>query len=218
MATMRERFRAQVRDDVKQAALRQLAESGPQGVSVNAIAKELGVSGPALYRYFAGRDALLAELILDAYNDLADRLASAVDAASRHPSADRLRAFARAYRTWALEYPHRYQLLFGPPVPGYDAHAERLVEAAWRSMTTLLEVVRDLPAGDRLRQPSPTLARQLDGWAAARGIDGKPAAALQAIVTWGRLHGIISLEIAGNYDSMGLDADEIFEHELLALV
>lgn len=215
---MRERFRAQVRDDVKRAALRQLAEFGPQGVSVNAIAKELGVSGPALYRYFEGRDALLAELVLDAYNDLADRLASALDAVSGRPSPDRLRAFARAYRAWALEYPHRYRLLFGPPLPGYDAHAERLVEASWRSMTTLVEIMHDLPASDRLGSPSPTLACQLDDWAAGREANSDSATALRAIVTWARLHGILSLEIAGNFDSMGVDAHEIFEHELQALI
>src|SRR5260370_7737322 len=72
--TMRERYRAQVRSEVKRAALRQLADSGPAGLSVSAIGKELGVSGPALYRYFASRDDLLTELVIDAYHDLADSL------------------------------------------------------------------------------------------------------------------------------------------------
>lgn len=58
--TMRERDRAQVRDEVKQAALRELTASGPAGLSVAAISKQLGVSAPALYRYFARRDELLA--------------------------------------------------------------------------------------------------------------------------------------------------------------
>src|SRR5579863_5326123 len=75
---MRERYRAQVRQEVKQAALGQLAESGPAAVSVSAIGKQLGVSGPALYRYFASRDELLTELVIDAYQDLADALTSAL--------------------------------------------------------------------------------------------------------------------------------------------
>ena len=78
--TMRERYRAQVRREVKQAALRQLAESGPGGVSVSAIGKQLGVSGPALYRYFASRDELLTELVIDAYHDLAAALSAAASA------------------------------------------------------------------------------------------------------------------------------------------
>jgi AcrR family transcriptional regulator len=69
---MRERYRAHVRHEVKQAALRQLAESGPAAVSISAIGKQLGMSGPALYRYFASRDELLTELTIDAYHDLAD--------------------------------------------------------------------------------------------------------------------------------------------------
>src|SRR4051794_32837295 len=168
---MRDRFRAQVRDDVKRAALEQLAASGADGLSINAIAKELGVSGPALYRYFAGRDELLTELIADAYDDLADALKGAPD----------LPALARAYRAWALAQPHRYRLLFGPPLPGYDAHAEQLVEAARRSMEIVLGLVPD---------------------------------AEEAVLVWARLHGFVSLEIGGNFASMGLDADALFERAL----
>ena len=68
---MRARFREQVRENVKSVALVQLADGGAGALSVNAIAKELGVSGPALYRYFTNRDELLAELVVDAYHDLA---------------------------------------------------------------------------------------------------------------------------------------------------
>jgi AcrR family transcriptional regulator len=187
VATMRERFRTQVRDDVKRVALRQLAELGPQGLSINAIAKELGVSGPALYRYFEGRDALLTALVLDAYDDLADALAGAVQAVDGRPAAQRLPALGRAYRGWALAQPHRYRLLFGPPLPGYDAHAEALVQAARRAMDVLLGALGDGQADEQ-----------------------------RAVGVWARLHGLVSLEIAGNFASMGLDADALFEAELAA--
>ena len=74
-----------MRDEIKSAALRQLADGGPAGVSVNAIGRELGVSGPALYRYFPSRDALLAELAIDAYADLAAALDAAVARRGRRP-------------------------------------------------------------------------------------------------------------------------------------
>jgi AcrR family transcriptional regulator len=151
--TMRARYRAQVRGEVKQAALSQLAESGPAGLSVSAIGKQLGVSGPALYRYFASRDELLTELVIDAYHDLADALrAAATQAASQEPRA-RLEALARGYRSWALAQPHRYRLLFGPPLPGYDAHAQRLVDASQAAMNQLLRVLHEL--GDRPAAPLP---------------------------------------------------------------
>src|SRR3954447_23803518 len=135
---MRERFREQVRDDVKAVALRQLAAGGPQALSVNAIAKELGVSGPALYRDFDSRDALLTELILDAYADLTAAMATGTD----------LRTLATAYRAWALAQPHRYRLLFAAPLPGYDAHDPRLVAAATEAMRVLLTVAGFREPGD----------------------------------------------------------------------
>jgi AcrR family transcriptional regulator len=209
---MRERYRAQVRDEVKQAALRQLAESGPAGLSISAIGKQLGVSGPALYRYFASRDDLLSELVIDAYHDLAHALSDA----ARHAPGTQLEDIARAYRSWALAQPHRYRLLFGPPLPGYDAHAQRLVEAAQASMKVLLGVLRE--AGDpAATPPAEPLASQLLALARTHGPGIDAAMALRAIIIWSRLHGLVSLEIAGNFASMGIDAGQIFEAQLATL-
>jgi AcrR family transcriptional regulator len=214
--TMRERYRAQVRGEVKQAALRQLAESGPAGLSVSAIGKQLGVSGPALYRYFAGRDELLTELVTDAYHDLADALRDAVGRAQSSAPRARLDALARAYRSWALAQPHRYRLLFGPPLPSYDAHAPRLVDASQEAMIQLLAALREL--GDRTAAPPPQpLASQLAVWAQAYDSGTGPATALQAILVWSRLHGLVSLEIAGNLASIGIDPDQVFEAQLATL-
>jgi AcrR family transcriptional regulator len=214
--TPRARFRAQLRDEIKGIALRQLAESGPGGISMNAIGKELGVTGPALYRYFAGRDDLLTELVIDAYDDLAGALRAALAADRGRRGRRRLHVLLREYRAWALAHPERYRLLFGPPLPRYDAHAERLVEAAQASMKLLLDV---LPAGDRSPAPRPArrLAAQLAAWASAHGADVEPEPALRAVLTWSRLHGFVTLEIAGNFASMGLDSDALFELELNAI-
>ena len=214
--TMRGRYRAQVRGEVKQAALRQLAESGPGGLSVSAIGKQLGVSGPALYRYFASRDELLTELVIDAYHDLAAALSAAASQASGSEPRARLEVLARAYRSWALAEPHRYRLLFGPPLPGYGAHEQQLVEAAQAAMNQLIGVLREL--GDRPGiPPGQPLASQLSAWVQARepGID--PATALRAVLVWSRLHGLVSLEIAGNFASMGIDPNQVFEAQLATL-
>jgi len=213
---MRERYRAHVRHEVKQAALRQLAESGAAAVSVSAIGKQLGVSGPALYRYFTSRDELLTELAIDAYHDLADALSAAAGHAADLDGRARLAAFAHAYRAWALAQPHRYRLLFGPPLPGYDAHVQRLVEAAQDSMTVLLEILPEPgePAGP---PPGPPLASQLSAWARAHSLETDAATALRAVLAWSRLHGFVSLEIAGNYAAMGIDPDQVFEIQLATL-
>ena len=213
---MRERYRAQVRSEVKQAALRQLAESGPAGLSVSAIGKQLGVSGPALYRYFASRDDLLTELVIDAYNDLAGALADAIGRVPSSQAQAQLEALARSYRAWALAQPHRYRLLFGAPLPGYDAHAQRLVEAAQQAMNVLAGI---LPGLGKLAPgpPGQPLASQLSTWARAHGLGIDPVTALQAVLIWSRLHGFVSLEIAGNFASMGLDPGELFDIQLAAL-
>jgi AcrR family transcriptional regulator len=236
---MRERYRAQVRHEVKQAALAQLEQAGPAAVSISAIGKQLGVSGPALYRYFASRDELLTELAIDAYHDLADVLATAATPTSSSSAPDsttaaasaaatsragqgpgtRFAAAARAYRAWALEQPHRYRLLFGPPLPGYDAHAQPLIDAAQAAMNVLLDTLGEAgdQAGDQATALPEPLASQLAAWAQPYDHLAGPAVALRAILAWSRLHGIVSLEIAGNFASMGFHPGQLFEIQLASL-
>ena len=96
--------------------------------------------------------------MIDAYHDLADALTAATShAPSRDPRA-RFEALARAYRSWALAQPHRYRLLFGPPLPGYDAHAQQLVAATQEAMNLLLDILGEL--GDSTAAPPQPLASQ----------------------------------------------------------
>ena len=208
MSELRERFRTQIRDEVKQVALTQLSRGGPSALSVNAIAKELGVSGPALYRYFANRDELLTELIADAYRDLAAALSEMATSSDGSP-AIRLRLLAGAYRDWALANPERYRLLFTAPVTGYDAHSAPLVAASQGAMDAVLAVVREVEPGPaRAGRPDGALADQLEKWLTDRGITGTDAAlARRAVLIWVQLHGFVSLEIGANFASMGLDGD-----------
>jgi AcrR family transcriptional regulator len=189
-----------MRDQVKAVALDQLAAGGPPALSINAIGKALGVSGPALYRYFDSRDALLTELILDAYGELAEALRSGPDLVGQ-------------YRRWAVGQPHRYRLLFAAPVPGYDAHARLVVDAAQQAMTVVLGAMRaPRPAVD-----DPVLAGELTQWAASRGAgDLDPALARTAITLWSRIHGLVSLEIEGNFAAMGINPDPFYADLLTA--
>jgi len=212
----RARYRVQVRDEIKAIALRQLAESGPAGISVNAIARELGVSGPALYRYFASRDELLTELLIDAYDDLADALRQAIWSTRDRRARKRFEALARAFRGWAIAQPDRYRLLYGPPLPGYDAHAERLIAAGQASMNLLFDILSDgaNPTDPRITR---SLRSQLSHWARGRRIDIDAPTALWAVIIWSRFHGFVSLEIGGNFAGMGIDAQALFETEIAAM-
>jgi AcrR family transcriptional regulator len=205
----RERFRSFMTDEAKVEALRQLADGGPEAISVNAIAKKLGMSGPALYRYFASRDALVTELVADAYHDLAVALATATGTQSRNRPA----ALASAYRGWALDQPHRYRLLFRAPMPGYEPHVDRLVNEAQLAMNVLLDVLSGVATPEP--HPPKNLSRELVRWAKSRGVPGTPPpVALQAIHIWERMHGHVSLEIEDNFQSMGLDPELIYQSAL----
>ena len=128
--TARERARAELTREIKQEARRQLAAHGAQGLSLRAVARELGMVSSALYRYFPSRDELLTALIIDAYDALGDA-AEAADAG--RPAADirgRWAATCHAVRNWALAHPHEYALIYGSPVPGYQAPQATVVPAA----------------------------------------------------------------------------------------
>jgi AcrR family transcriptional regulator len=204
----RQQYREQTRQEAKRIALEQLAEDGIAGISVNAIGKRMGVTGPALYRYFANRDALLTELISDGYHDLADTVEHAVV-----NETDRFRAGARAMRAWALAAPHRYMLLFGTPIPGYEAPAHTL-DAANRTMTAVLSSVgRDSESPE----DSP-LASQLTAWATRMGHHNLTTRQLHwGLVVWSRLHGHLSLEVTDQFALTGIDPELLFDAELDAL-
>src|SRR3954464_10531404 len=116
--TPRERYRTQLRAEVKERAWEQIATAGASALSLNAIAKQVGMSGPALYRYFASRDELITALIRDAYRSLADTVRAAGDSGAG------LAGLAHVIRDWARSDPQRYFLIYGTPVPGYHAPAD----------------------------------------------------------------------------------------------
>ncbi|MFJ6675203.1 TetR/AcrR family transcriptional regulator [Actinosynnema sp. NPDC091369] len=211
----RERYREETKAEAKRIALEQLAEQGIAGISVNAIAKRMGVTGPALYRYFKGRDDLLNDLIRDAWHDLAVAVEAAVAASTDASPPDRVRAFAGAFRTWAVTEPHRYLLLFGTPLPGYHAPEDTAL-LAHRTMSALLGI---LPHGDGAAAGPSTLDDQLVAWAGSRG-EGNvpPAVLLTAMRAFTRLHGVLSLEVSGQFGPMGFDPALLYRAEVESLI
>lgn len=219
MTTRRERYRAETLEEIKRHALDQLAAGGPSALSLNAIARQMGVSGPALYRYFAGRDDLVTALIVDAYEQLATALEDAHRAAARRASEGRLQAVAAAYRAFAHAHPQRYMLTFAAHPPGY-AEPPAIAAAAHRGMVVILAALHDLaPAGEDTR-PRTALDRQLAAWAATRSLtphELPPRVLELGVLTWTRLHGIVSLELLGIPADMGLDAEKLYEREVAAI-
>ncbi|MFI5530026.1 TetR/AcrR family transcriptional regulator [Kitasatospora sp. NPDC051853] len=206
--TPRERYRAQVQEEIKQHAWTQIAAAGASALSLNAIAKQMGMSGPALYRYFANRDELISELVKDAYRSMADAVQEAAEA-----GAD-LVGLAHALRHWALADPQRYFLIYGTPVPGYHA-PEATTQIAAEIMTVLLDA--HTAAQPPATPPTP-LDRHLAEHRTWAGEHPAPPSALRRALTfWTRLHGVLSLELAGHFTGMGFDPAELYTAEAEAL-
>ena len=153
--TARQRARAELTREIKEEARRQVAAAGAQRLSLRAVARELGMVSSALYRYFPSRDDLLTALIIDAYNALGDRAEQAVAALPRADVRSRWRACCTAARDWALAHPHEYALIYGSPVPGYQAPQETIPPAS-RVALVLGGLLADAQAGSPAAPPPAT--------------------------------------------------------------
>ncbi len=109
--------------EILTVARRHLSQEGASSLSLRSVARDLEMAPSALYRYYAGRDALLSALILDAYESLAKEAERAADVAQETSvsATDRWMVVPGAVRAWALAHPHEWGLIFGTPVPGYQA-------------------------------------------------------------------------------------------------
>ena len=173
------------------------------------------MSGPAMYRYFASRDALLATLVTESYEDLAGALTEAARRARRRTPEGRLRAALHAYRDWALAGPHRYRLVFGSTYGSGALDPGRIIPAAQQSMSVLLTAIAELgPPQHAPRLTDTVLERQLIAWGTAGGASREPATLLLGLTAWTRMHGIVSLEIEGVFEQVGVDPARLYKAEI----
>src|SRR5215475_12626511 len=140
--TARERVRAELIREITEIARRQLATDGAAGLSLRAVAREMGMVSSAIYRYFPSRDDLLTTLIIDGYNAVGAAVEKAEAACPPEDYADRWLAGCRAVREWALAHPHEYALVYGSPVPGYQA-PERTIEPASRAAAVFGKIISE---------------------------------------------------------------------------
>ena len=220
----RERVRQATVEEIKAVARAQMAAQGTAGVKLRSIAREMGMTAPALYRYFASRDDLVTALVVDAYDALADAMEAAVEAAGPGRHAERVRAAFTAFRAWGLAHPTEFALIFGSPIPGYVA-PETTRPAGLRYTDLLGRLLADAWADgaldpDRIDlQTPPALARQVEAFQRRRGGPGLPAPVLAfGLGAWARLHGLVTLEVFGHLAPAIGDGAALFEQELDAIV
>jgi AcrR family transcriptional regulator len=221
----RERVRAATIDEIKQTALRMLREHGAD-LRFADIARDMGMTAPALYRYFSDRDELLSALMVDGFAEMSAALTDALDAVPPDDLAGRIRAAAIAYRRFAAEDPPRFSLLFGLPNPDFGRHSEHSSgPAAGATMAALERLVQTVV--EQGHAPSPLVTDVGPTWADEAGTTAQrsegariPPDTYQSLLHFlATVHGFACLE---NFDHLNWisepSRDELFEAQIQLLI
>ena len=223
----RDRVRAATVTEIKATARAILVSEGPDGLSLRAIAREMGMTAPALYRYFPSREDLIVSLIADLYDELTGTIAAVRDEQDPADAPMQLAEASRTFRRWALTNRREFGLLFGSPIPGIDvrpddgddnpAHeaAERFGQLFGDLIARIyLAAPFPIPADDDIE---PALREELTIWCGQFPVDLPLGAAQVFMSCWIRLYGMVAMEVFGHLDFALADAEPIFEVELLDL-
>jgi AcrR family transcriptional regulator len=224
----RDRARADTVHEIKRTARDVLVDQGVDGLALRAVARQMGMTAPALYRYFASREDLVENVVADIYDELVAVLEAARDEAHPTRPGPQLIGTARAFRTWAITHHAEFGLLFGSAGEGVlpeDAreYGERPAQlAAARFGGVFAELVArvyveqgfPVPADDELE---PALQVQLQEWCTKLPV-ALPLGVMSVFLScWIRLYGMVCMEIFGHLKFALHDAGPLFEAELRAL-
>jgi len=212
----RERLREAALAEIHDTARRLLAEAGPDAVTISAITRAMGMSAPALYRYYPSHRDLLAALASQLYDELAGQMTSAREAAVASASGAPLLAMCRAMRSWATAHPAEFRFLFASPFlaeasDAGSAFGELFLEEVariWRRKPFPVPAPRTL---------SPALADQLRVYSERTGGRLPPAAMHVFLTGWVRLCGVLNIEVLGQLDFALADAEPFYEQTLKEL-
>lgn len=216
-ATARARARAEITNEIKVTARRHLADVGAPGLSLRAVARELGMASSAVYRYFPSRDELLTALIVDAF----DAVGAAAEGASGDTRAGvvkRWMAVARAIRAWALTNPNDYALVYGSPVPGYRAPPDTVAPAVRVNLTTLRIIADGVASGEIDTTPRASVPRTVHADltrmrdSVAPGVPDEVLS--RTLLAWTALFGSLSFELFGHLHTIVEDYEAFFDHQM----
>ncbi|GAA2358312.1 TetR/AcrR family transcriptional regulator [Nonomuraea africana] len=219
--TARERVRAELIKEITDIARRHLSTEGAAGLSLRAVAREMGMVSSAIYRYFPTKDDLLTALIVDAYNAVGEAVEEADAGCARDDFTGRWLEMCRAVRAWALAHPHEYALIHGTPVPGYQAPADT-VDPASRDGVMFGRLIADAHAAGAITVPQDTpTPEEFQGDAAVLRqaiFAGVPdEVILRGLHAWTWVYGAVSFELFGMYNNVITKRAATFEHGVLSM-
>lgn len=212
------------RETIKETARGLMAEKGTAGLSLRAIARQLEMTAPALYHYFASLDDLITALLVDAFTGHAAHVRTVRDEAAAEGKSyrEQIVTAMHAYRQWALENPIDFQLIYGNPIPGYAAPADVTAPAARSMGAVFMETVMAAAAAGEIHVPPslqhipPTVFAH---YTEQRGMDGHTARLFHVMnYAWGTMHGMVSLEIYNHAAPVVGDTDAFYHHAISQLL
>jgi len=130
-----------LRSELLRTSRQLLDESGPGALSMREVARRAGCTHQAPYHYFANREAILAALVHEGFNELADRLASAHEGLESTDLRAILTASGNAYVEFALRHPGVFRVMFRPDVCDPERFPE-VVQAGGRARGELARLVK----------------------------------------------------------------------------
>ncbi|WP_327111981.1 TetR/AcrR family transcriptional regulator [Nocardia sp. NBC_01730] len=216
--SLRARVRAEMTEEIKAAARKRLAVDGAN-LSLRGVARDMGIVASALYRYFPSRDDLLTALIMEAYQSLGAAAAAAAAQAPAHEYRERWLAVCWAVRDWATAHRAEYGLLYGSPVPGYDAPKDTVALAS-KVVLLLSAIAADAVAAGRLdpaplSSPLPEPVRADLRTLIEQQASDLPEEVLDRVfVGWTQLFGLVTFEIFGRLDGTIEARAGYFEHHM----
>jgi AcrR family transcriptional regulator len=224
----RGRARADTVREIKETARRVLVDQGVDGLALRAVAREMGMTAPGLYRYFSSREDLVENVVADLYDELVAVLEAARDDARPATAPVQLLACAREFRRWATTHHPEFGLLFGSAGEGvlpedFRDDCERPAQLAaarfggvFAALVAQIYLERGfpIPADEEIEPP---LQEQLRAWCAKLPVQ-LPLGVMQVFLScWIRLYGLICMEIFGHLKFALDDAGPMFEAELHGL-
>ena len=130
-----------LRSELLRTSRQLLDESGPGALSMREVARRAGCTHQAPYHYFANREAILAALVREGFDELADRLASAREGLEGMDRRAVLTASGNAYVEFALRHPGVFRVMFRPDVCDPERFPE-VVQAGGRARGELARLVK----------------------------------------------------------------------------
>jgi AcrR family transcriptional regulator len=218
----RDRLRTAAVAEIKQAGRRLLVSGGPAAISLRAIARDMGMTAPAIYRYFPSLDALVLAIVTDLFEELRHSVELIATHFADEDPLTRVGHMARQFRRWALTHPAEFALMFGSPVPGITAFAEQcdpVNDAGARFGETFFTVLGEFyerhPFEGALPDlPVDVLREVLRPYTETFG-DRFPLPVVYLFVSsWTRLYGVVAMEVFGHLAWAMTDVEPLFELEL----